>query len=63
MYEAVVDDFHEIRQSSEGRVCSPIEFVAFRNQPLWVAKEPIAAVRRDECRHLLGTDSVRGTGQ
>ena len=28
MYEAVVDNFHEIRQSSEGTVGSPFEFVA-----------------------------------
>ena len=54
MYEAVIDDFHEIRQSSEGSVGSPIEFVACRNQPLRVVKVPTAAIRRDECRHLLG---------
>ena len=54
MYKAVVDDFNEIRQSGEGSVGSPIELVACRNQPLRVAKVPIATVRRDECRHLLG---------
>ena len=54
MYEAVFDNFHEIQQSGEGSVGAPIEFVACRNQPLRVAKVPIAAVRRDECRHLLG---------
>ena len=54
MYEAFVDDFHEIRQSSKGSVGSLIEFIACRNQPLRVAKVPIAAVWRDECRRLLG---------